>query len=363
MKKLLFALVAAMLVFSGCNKTNPFKVTLNLDNADNQTVYLCKTVDGKTVCIDTAVFAGNTAVLTAPQDEPQIPYRIEFKLDETCGSFPFFTENQHTTITGDRNEPQKWVVKGCPAMNEYMAYRETFMPQEDQMMSRFKEMNEAFFAGDTLKAAELQAQVESQMEDYNNSRLDYFKSHGSSYITHFMVDQEKEQLDLDEVKEIVNGFTTESMFSKSIKDYLAVYERVEIGQPFMDFTLQTVDGQDVNLAEAIKENKVTMIDFWASWCGPCRGENPNVKAAYEKYHDKGLGIIGISVDKDEAAWLKAVEEDGLPWTHVRDIDHKVGTDYLVKYIPSNFLFDQNGLIIARNLRGEELEKKLAEVLD
>ena len=106
-----------------------------------------------------------------------------------------------------------------------------------------------------------------------------------------------------------------------------------------------------------------MIDFWASWCGPCRRENPYVKAAYEHYHAKGLEIIGISVDRDEAAWLAAVEEDGLPWTHVRDVDHNVSGFYAVEYIPSNFLFDQNGVMIAKGLRGEELEAKLAEILE
>ena len=139
--------------------------------------------------------------------------------------------------------------------------------------------------------------------------------------------------------------------------------RVELGQPFMDFTLQTVDGKDVNLAEIIKNNKVTMIDFWASWCGPCRHENPVVKAAYEKYHDKGFEVIGISVDKKEAMWLQAVEEDDLPYIQVRDVEGNVGDDYAVVYIPSNFLYDQNGVMIAKGLRGEDLEAKLAEVLE
>lgn len=362
MKKILFALFAAMLVFSGCNKSEQFKVTLNIDNADKQTVYLSKTVDGQEIIVDSAVFSGKNAVLTAPNDDPQTAYYIKFDLKERCGDFAFFTENQNTTISGDLEEYPNWIVKGCPIMDEWAVYREMLLPIEEKMMAVYNESMEAVMAGDTVKATELFGQVETMMDEYNDIRLDYYKKHGDSYLTHFMLDQEKEGLELAEIKEIASGFTTESMYSKNVKEYVKQFERVEIGQPFMDFTLKTADGNDVNLAEVIENNKVTLIDFWASWCRPCRMENPFVKAAYEKYHAKGLEIVGISVDGDEAAWMKAVETDGLPWTHVRDIDNNVSADYLVKYIPSNFLFDQNGLIIAKNLRGEDLEAKLAEVL-
>ena len=112
----------------------------------------------------------------------------------------------------------------------------------------------------------------------------------------------------------------------------------------------------------IAQNKLTLVDFWASWCGPCRRENPVVKAAYEQFHELGFDVVGISVDQDEAAWLKAVEDDELPWNHVRDTENKVSEDYLIYYIPSNFLFDQNGIMVAKGLRGDDLAAKLAELL-
>lgn len=154
----------------------------------------------------------------------------------------------------------------------------------------------------------------------------------------------------------------QTVFHTPKEDFQEVPERLQIGKPFIDFTLETSDGKTVNLAKTIQSNKVTLIDFWASYCNPCRKENRYVKAAYEKYHAKGLEIIGITLDYNKEKWLKAVEEDGLTWIQVQDINRRVREDYGVVFIPRNFLFNQNGVIIGYNLRGKELESKLKKVL-
>ena len=356
MKKLLFSLFTAMLLFCGCNQSKQFKVTLNLDNAENKNVYLVKEVDGQQIVLDTAVFEGKTAVLTADPDDPQTCYIIKFDKDADCGVFPFFTENQNTTITGDLEAMEKWTVKGCPSMDAFNAYRQEMQPKEDAMLALNDALMEAYMAGDTAKCESLVNEITASMEAYKNDRLDYIKNHPDSYLAHFMLDQDKEEFEMDEVKEAASHFTTESIYSKRVKEYIEKWSH------FIDFTLKTAEGTDVKLGEVIQNNTVTLVDFWASWCGPCRHENPNVKAAYEKYHEKGLEIVGVSVDTDEAAWLKAVAEDGLPWIHVRDVDQSVGATYHVQYIPTNFLYDQNGTLLAKNLREEQLEARLAEVL-
>jgi len=355
--------MAALLFFSGCNKTKQFTVTLNLDNADQKTVYLCKDVEGKEVCIDTAVFAGNQAVFKADFDDPQTCYIIKFDPAERCEIFQFFTENQNTVITGDKEAREKWEAKGCAIMDDYNAYRQELLPMEESMMALFSESQEAYMSGDTVKAAELFAQVNTAMEDYQNYRFDYYKNHPDTYLTHFLVLQDVDELGYEKVKELADGFTTESVYSKRINDYLAQQAKVQVGAHFMDFTLKTAEGEEVNLEKVINSNRVVLVDFWASWCGPCRGENPYVKAAYEKYHAAGFEIVGVSVDRDADAWLKAVADDGMTWIQVRDVDNTASTDYKIQYIPSNFLYDGNGIMIAKGLRGAELEAKLAEVLE
>lgn len=363
MKKLLFTLIAATLIFSGCNKKEQFKVTVNLDNSDNHTVYFFKDVEGVHQFIDSVAFKDNQVVLKADFDDPQTCYILKFDPTANCGIYTFFTENQNTTITGNLQELERWKVEGCPSMAILTEYQERSLTEfGEPIMALYEEMGAAYEADDTVRAAEIDAQIDPLVEAYYEDQKNFIRTNSDNYIGHFLLAEAMRDYDLGTVKELYEGFTNESMYSKRVKEFIDKYGRVEIGQPFIDFTLQTADGTEINLAQVINNNKVTLVDFWASWCGPCRMENPHVKAAYEKYHDAGLEIIGVSVDRDEAAWLNAVEADGLSWTQVRDTDNSVAMDYMVMYIPSNYLYDANGVMIAKGLRGEELEAKLAEVL-
>ena len=137
-----------------------------------------------------------------------------------------------------------------------------------------------------------------------------------------------------------------------------------IGQPFIDLEEPGVDGQMHKLSEYAGKGTWVFVDFWASWCGPCRGEMPNVVAAYEKYHSKGFDIVGVSFDQQKEAWLKAIDELKMPWTHISDLKgwkNAASDIYDIKAIPASLLIDPQGIIVARDLRGEQLQDKLAEI--
>ncbi len=165
-------------------------------------------------------------------------------------------------------------------------------------------------------------------------------------------------------------------FPKDIKELPNVknaYEHIKglavvsIGSKAPDFTAPTPDGKMLSLKDVL--GKVTVIDFWASWCRPCRAENPYVVKIYKKYHDKGLNIIGVSLDKpgDKAAWVKAIKDDGLIWNHVSNLkywnDPIARQLYHVNSIPQTFILDKNGIIRAKNLRRDRLEAKIKELLE
>lgn len=138
---------------------------------------------------------------------------------------------------------------------------------------------------------------------------------------------------------------------------------VEVGKPYKDVLAHTVEGEAVKLSDVIAKNKYTLLELWASWCGPCRGEFPHLKEAYSKYNPKGFEIYGLSIDDQEAAWLKAIKEENVPWIDVVDLEgikSKVAVDYAITAIPASFLIDQSGTIVATNLRGFALDKKLEE---
>ena len=361
MKKLLLPIVAVLLVLSGCNKTKQFKVNLNLDNSDGQTVVLIKSIDGnKPIILDTVVMADNKAVFTVDKDNPQAMYILAFK--EKKDTKLLFPDNKDVTVKGDLDDFFHIEATGGDVMNAYNEYQKGLANYMTAFIPLEAAANEAYDNNDSLKYEEVNAQMLAIWDEYHNYQFDYIRNHPESYVTHYILDDLKTDIELAQVAELEEILIGESVYRDNVKKFIENNMRVELGQPFIDFTLQTADGKDVNLTEVIKNSKVTMIDFWASWCGPCRNENPVVKAAYEKYHAKGLEIVGVSVDRNEAKWLQAVEEDALPYIQVRDVEGDVANNYAVIYIPSNFLYDQNGIMVAKGLRGEDLEAKLAELL-
>jgi len=360
MKKNLFFLFALAFCLTACNKATTFNVNVSLKNGNDQTVYLQKMVDNTPVIIDSAVIADEKAVLTAPIDNPQILYALKIK--ERRGSIPFFADNKDVTFVGDINNPRDVEIMASKTQAELDAYNDQLEVFNFQIRDLYAKMNVAFLNNDSILRDSLSQVGNALMEEQTNFRDDYIKTHPESFVTHYILDGVKQDYPLDQLKEMVGTFTTESIYSKDLNDYIAKQERLEVGQPFIDFALQTKEGEKVTLSDKIAQNKLTLVDFWASWCGPCRNENPVVKAAYEQYHALGFDVVGVSVDQEEDAWLEAVEEDQLPWTQVRDTEHKVSEDYLIYYIPSNFLFDQNGTMVAKGLRGEDLAAKLSELL-
>ena len=299
MKKHILFLFVLVLALSACNKNSGFKVNVSLSNGDEKTVYLQKYVDNAPVIIDSAVIANETAVLTASQDNPQILYALKIK--GVRGSMPFFADNKDVTIVGDVNNPQAVEIMASESQAELDAYNDQLNQFDLQIRDLYTAMQQAFSDNDSILLDSLNRVGTALMEQQDGFRDEYIKAHPESFVTHYILDGVKQDYPVDQLKELMVGFTTESIYREHLNDYIAKQERLEIGQPFIDFTLQTKDGENVTLSEIISQNKLTLVDFWASWCGPCRHENPVVKAAYEQFHELGFDVVGVSVDQDEAA--------------------------------------------------------------
>jgi len=174
--------------------------------------------------------------------------------------------------------------------------------------------------------------------------------------------------DVNRMKGIIvnaNGYTKKLPLYKEISKRIDVLERTAIGKQFTDFTMQDINGNEVKLSDYVGKGKYVLLDFWASWCAPCRAEMPNVLEAHEKFAGKDFEIVGVSLDSRKDAWANAINELNLPWPNISDLkgyECEGAIIYGISGIPATVLFDRNGTIIARDLRGDELAYELGKLL-
>ncbi|NCB08713.1 MAG: TlpA family protein disulfide reductase [Bacteroidia bacterium] len=224
------------------------------------------------------------------------------------------------------------------------------------------------FLGDTAKAEEMMNQVEEMYKSIGVLQTDFIKNNPASYVTPYFlsaVQYEKEVEELDLLVQSLDPKLQEIPSVVKLKEHIAKLKVVAVGQIAPDFTMNDPEGNPVKFSDIYAQNEYTLLDFWASWCGPCRQENPNVVAVFLEFKEKGFGVFGVSLDRDRDAWLKAVQDDQLSWQHVSDLaywQNAAAQLYAVNSIPSNLIVDRTGKIVAKNKRGDELRSTIAELL-
>ena len=228
MKKLFLTLIAGLLILSSCSKKEQFRVILNLDNANGQVVYLTKDLGMVEMCVDSAIFEGNTVVFKADFDDPQTKYIVKYDKNDMCRVFSFFSENRNITITGDYNDMEHWMAVGTHSLDEFNVYRQMSWPIEDAIMDRVHEMEMVCAEGDTVRCKELWAQAIAGMEEYQALLIDYVRNHPDDIMAHCLLDESKRDMDIEVLKDIVAGFTVETVYSNNIKNYIEQYERGEV---------------------------------------------------------------------------------------------------------------------------------------
>lgn len=207
-----------------------------------------------------------------------------------------------------------------------------------------------------------------QHEEITGRIVNYIEENINNPVGGHLLSSYYMNMPIDKVGELLQKMPETLVKGKviEVRNYVDVVMRTSPGQLFIDFAMPTPEGKTVKLSEEIKRNKMTLIDFWASWCGPCKAEMPHVIKAYEQFKDKGFGIVGVSLDDKAERWTKAIADWGMPWTHISDLKGwkcEGAALYGVHAIPASYLIGQDGKIIAVNLRGEDLSKKLSELLD
>ncbi|WP_240723644.1 TlpA disulfide reductase family protein [Flavobacterium sp. J27] len=388
MKKILVLLVTAF-AFTSCEKAleNEYQITGTVKGLENGKKLILELQDDKGMPIakDTAIVENNKFEFKGETVGLDVAY---IKPENGMLALPIILEEGKTEIEFDNDSIHKSKIGGTYNNTKFQEFNDK-ATQATKEIENFKKINSekiknAQMTQDTATINQIMKDFaviqEKTQKDIKETYIAFITSNPKAYVSALLLESmlmgggctpeeakgyyekfDKSLLDTKvgkKIKQAIDSATTTETKTTTETD-----AAVQVGAPAPDFSAPSPEGKTISLKESL--GKVTIIDFWASWCKPCRVENPNVVALYNELHEKGLNIIGVSLDKDGNKWKEAIAKDGLVWNHISNLKHweePIAKLYHVESIPATFILDEKGNIVAKDLRGDELKTKVRELL-
>ncbi|GAB3749804.1 redoxin domain-containing protein [Spirosoma pomorum] len=376
MKNLFFGLVGTLVLSQplAAQTTKPFTVTGRVKNATpGSYVYLEANAQPTRKIDSTKIGTDNTFTMNGKVTDGGDVLVLNVGGGQKMAILLEGGETLNVVADGYRmnaktGEMSQALVTGSKNMEYYNKLMDLRTGMEARVNTWNKQVAAATEKKDNKRIAQIEAEYQAAEQDVVKKVKAMLPEMGTSMVALFALNFINIDSDFATYDEVAQRFAKEnpnSPHAKSLIGRVARIKGVMVGSKAPDITLSDTTGKTVPLSSL--RGKYVLIDFWASWCGPCRAENPNVVRMYNKFKDKGFAIYSVSLDRpgDREKWVRAIRNDNLTWTHVSDLkfwQSEAAQQYGVQAIPATFLLDKDGTIIAKNLRGEALEQKLDEVL-
>lgn len=378
MKKIVL-FIALTSLFTACNNYGGGSYTI-IGNAkgikDGTKVILQKqSEDGKSaVGVDTVLVKNQKFEIKGKVDETEIHGLI---IESDPGMISLIVEKGTINVEVYKDSLFKSVAKGTYNNDEFQKFNAGILKLQKSVKTRLNEyelanqteMKQAQLVGDTAVIKKLRkgyGDIQKELTDYT---VKFSEQNPKAYISLLIIQGLFNNGDykFEEIKKKFEALDPELKKLKAGKKIQEMFDSIaatEIGKKAPSFSAKDPKGKEISLSDAMGK-KATIVDFWASWCMPCRQENPNMVALYKEFHGKGLNIVGVSLDDDSKDWITGIAVDQLNWTHVSNLkkwDDPIAKKYNVSSIPATFLLDADGKIVAKNISGAELRKKVAELM-
>ena len=371
-------LLTLLILFVSCQSTSgDYTINISADVEDDHQIFLVNFDESnKPNVIDTLYVKDG---LSSYSGVSKLPDYQSLWVDGIRGSVPVFVEPGEITVELYKDSIQASKVSGTKTNVAFKRYIDEINPLFKSFYEIQNEMRNAMVSRDSLGYKDLEEQLKEMETKFNDYQIDYTKSNPDSYISAMVLIQlvMNKAIDNEVAYEIYNGF---SKTIKKTKSAIKIYElvapkeaeeteeaaqdgEVNVGDKAPDFSAPNPNDIAVSLNTSL--GKLTVLDFWASWCGPCRVDSPNLVKVYNTYKDKGLAIVGISLDQQKESWKKAIDNDQLDWTHVSYLkrwDDPIAAIYGVRSIPQLFLLDENGVVIAKERHATDFIPVLEKIL-
>lgn len=330
-------------------------------------VYLNYQADGKLILDSTVVkngafsFKGGVGELSYARMVFDHENKGSYWVLNMGDRFYFYLANENYKVAV-KDSLKKAVITGSPTQKAYAAYLSKI---GGGFMNIIDSANQEMSAADTAAIPAIRKKYDSKFAAMREKERKFINENPNSYFSIIALTDVSNRAPMSEVESLFNSLgekVRNTTPGKEMKSRIVATHTIQVGLAAPDFEQPDVNGKAVKLSDF--RGKYVLVDFWASWCHPCREENPNLKKAYGALKDKGLEVLAVSLDDKQTrnAWIKAIETDGLPWVHVSDLkgwQNQVAVLYGIRAVPQNYLVDPEGKIVAQNLRGPELTSRLA----